>query len=278
MICVGADPRVRPGQAWGGQARGGQARGGQARGPARTEMYMKKIFKFWREIFNLRGMPKIFVDLMADKADGNELFYRQMVADYFAYTRKRHKKFPLIRHDQYGVALIKLPASFDEYFMSIEGAARRNYKKAKRLGYEFRIIEHNDFLEDISDIWKSTPIRQGEVPAHIREGRVTPMTHPVSKNEFHDYLYFGVLKDNKLYAYAGCMISGELCAIEHIYGHAGFQSDGVVPMLIIGIVREMIEHNIVNVVTYDTFLGASETLRRFKRKFGFKPYNVKWKL
>ena len=75
------------------------------------------------------------------------------------------------------------------------------------------------------------------------------------------------------------MISGELGAIEHIYGHAGYQSDGVVPMLIMGIAKVMIEEKeIVKVYTYDTFLGAGETLRRFKRKFGFRPYNVRWKL
>jgi hypothetical protein len=240
---------------------------------------MKKILQFWKELYKLRGMPKVKVDLMADKAVDNEQFYQEMVAEYFAYTRKRHKKFPLIRHDQYGVALLKLPADFDKYFMMVEGAARRNYKKAKRLGYEFRKIVHNDFLEDISEIWKSATVRQGEVPEHIKEGRVTPVTHPVSKNEIQDYCYFGVLKDGKLFAYAGCMISGELCAIEHIYGHAAYQSDGVVPMLIMGIAGEMIEKRpVVKYYTYDTFLGAGETLRRFKKKFGFKPYNVMWKL
>ncbi len=240
---------------------------------------MKKLLKFWREIFKLRGMPKITVDLMAKNAVDNEQFYQEMVADYFAYTRKRHRKFPLIRHDQYGVALLEFPSTFDEYFMMVEGAARRNYKKAKRLGYEFSIIDHNNYLEDISEIWKSATVRQGELPEHIREGRVTPVTHPVSTNETQDYCYFGVLKDGKLFAYAGCMISGELGAIEHIYGHAAYQSDGVVPMLVMGIAEEMItKRSAVKYYTYDTFLGAGETLRRFKKKFGFKPYNVKWKL
>ncbi len=240
---------------------------------------MKKVLHFWKEIFKLRGMPKVTVALMADKANSNELFYQKMVDEYYVYTRKRHRKFPLIRHDQYGVALLVLPETFDEYFMMVEGAARRNFKKAKRLGYEFKKIVHNDFIDDISEIWKSATVRQGEVPVHIKEGRVTPMTHPESKTDVHDYCYYGVLKDGKLFAYAGCMISGELCAIEHIYGHAKFQSDGVVPMLIMGIAGEMIsEWDNVRFYTYDTFLGAGETLRRFKKKFGFKPYNVKWKL
>lgn len=240
---------------------------------------MKKILRFWREVFALRGMPKIAVNLMADKAVGNEPFYQAMVIDYYKYTRKRHRKFPLLRHDQYGVALLELPDKFDDYFMMVAGAARRNYKKAKRLGYEFKEIVHNDFLDDIGEIWKSASVRQGEVPDYLKDGRVTPATHPASKNEYQDYIYYGVLKEGKLFAYAGCMISGELGAIEHIYGHAGYQSDGVVPMLIMGIAEDMIiKRSAVKYYTYDTFLGAGETLQRFKKKFGFKPYNVKWQV
>jgi hypothetical protein len=32
----------------------------------------------------------------------------------------------------------------------------------------------------------------------------------------------------------------------------------------------------VRYIMYDTFFGASDGLKRFKKKLGFKPYKVRW--
>ena len=89
----------------------------------------------------------------------------------------------------------------------------------------------------------------------------------------------GVLRDGVLYAYAACLIAGELCAIEQIFGDADRQSDGVVPMLITGIAETLYrEHPRVKYYTYDTFFGAGVSLRRFKKKFKFLPHVVQWEL
>ena len=224
-------------------------------------------------------MPRVTVDLMLRETAGNDPFYADAVREYHRYTQTRMRKFPLIKHDQYGVALCVLPESFDAYFMSINGAARRNFRKAKRSGYVFDRIDFNAHLNDVRAIWMSTDTRQGRVPEYIAKGQVKPVTHPPSTSDAHDYPYFGVLKDGKLVAYAGCLVSGELCAIEQIYGHVEHQRDGVVPMTIIGTVEHVLEHYPrAKYYTYDTIFGASETLRRFKRKFGFVPHKVQWVL
>ena len=224
-------------------------------------------------------MPRVQVDLMYEAAKDNDPFYQGMVKDFYASTQKRHRKFPLVRVDEYGVALATLPASFEDYFMTIEASARRNYKKAKRSGCSFERIDFNAHLDEIADIWQSAGTRQGPVPSHMAGGRVRPCTNPPSLTRIHDYPYFGVLRGGRLIAYAGCLLSGELCAIEQILGHARHQADGVVPMLIVDMAGCLIaEYPQVKVCTYDTFLGASVNLRRFKRKFTFRPCKVTWVL
>ena len=80
----------------------------------------------WQMLASLRGMPGVTVDLMWGEVAGKDPFYAGITKAYYAATRKRHPKFPLIRVDQYGVALVQLPKKFDEYFMMLEGSARRN--------------------------------------------------------------------------------------------------------------------------------------------------------
>ena len=161
--------------------------------------------------------------------------------------------------------------------MKIDASARRNYKKAGRLGYTFQRIEFNQFLDDIAEIQRSSPFRQGRMPDELMNGTVTPVSVPRSIRCEHDYPFFGVLKDGKLHAYSGCIVSGELCEIEHIFGHAAHHSNGVVPKLIIDTARYLYDHHpLVRKYAYDMMFGAGKTLRRFKRKFCFDPYRVNW--
>jgi hypothetical protein len=224
-------------------------------------------------------MPRVTIDLMAAAAAHNAPFYQEVVAQYYQSTRKRHPKFPLIRNDQYGVALVTLPETFDEYFMSLEGSARRNFKKAARSGYTFSRIDYNEFADNVREIWQSAPVRQGEMPGYMLRGEVRPANNPPSNTNVHDYPYFGVLCEGKLRAYAACLVAGEACMIEQIYGHARCQEDGITPMLIISIAEHVMQNcPYVKYITYDNLLGASTNLRRFKRKFGFEAHRVKWVL
>ena len=240
---------------------------------------MKSLKTLWLEFQALRDMPHVTVDLMYRVAERNHEFYQRITREYYEYAQTRIRKFPLVKKDRYGVALCVLPETVEEYFMGIEASARRNVRKAGRSGCAFQKIEFNSFLADIGEIWKSAPMRQGKVPEYLLKGEVKPCSNPSALTNVHDYPYFGILKEGKLVAYAGCLVSGELCAIEQIYGHAAYQQDGIVPMLIAGIVGHLLErYPAVRFFTYDTFFGASETLRRFKRKFGFVPHKVTWKL
>jgi hypothetical protein len=181
---------------------------------------------------------------------------------------------------KFGVALGRLPPTFEEYFGSVEAAARRNYKKAARAGSLFRRIEFNDHLEEIREIRQSAEFRQGKpMPQSYLADKVAPRSDPPSRNSIHDYPYFGVFIEGKLVAYASCLIAGELAFIDHILGHARYLEQGAVPFLVVEQVRYLQQnHPQVKYYAYGTYFGATETMQRFKRKFNFLPHRVRWEL
>ena len=232
-----------------------------------------------KECFDMFAAPRATVDLMYGRVQEKDPFYARVTEEFYREAMKFHPRFPLIGRLQFGVALCVLPSRFEDYFMAVEAAARRNFKKARRNGYTLQRINYNDFLGDIDEIRKSAEVRQGRMPSDYLEGIVQPCKNPMPQTSTHDYPYFGVLREGKLVAYAGCMIAGELAIIEHIFGHAAHQSDGVVPMLLIGMAESILaNYPYVKYYGYGSYFGASETLRRFKRKFCFTPHHVKWML
>ncbi len=224
-------------------------------------------------------MPTISIDLMHRATDGNDPFFGQLVREYYGATQRRHRKLPLVKAAEWGIALMVLPSTFEQYFRRIDASARRNFKKAHRSGYQFARIDYNACLDDIQAIRGSVAVRQGDVPPEYLNGVPTPCANPPSQTNIHDYPYFGVLREGQLWSYAGCMVCGEICMIEHILGHADRQPDGVVPMLIVGMAEYILKnYPKVKYYGYGSHFGAGMTMRRFKRKFGFLPHRVKWAL
>ncbi len=228
------------------------------------------------DLARLRDMPRVTIDLMHAQTEGNAPFFARVVSEFYRDARRRHPKFPLVRHYEYGMAVCPLPPSFEEYCKHVEAAGRRNIKKAARLGYRFERLDFNGHLDDIRAIHNSTPTRQGRP---FTETDVTPCHDPPTRDRTHDYPYFGVLKDGTLVAYAGCMVAGEVCTINAILGHADHLADGVVPLLIVNIADTLYkDYPKVKYYMYGTFFGAGETMRRFKTKFDFTPHRVRWVL
>jgi hypothetical protein len=240
---------------------------------------MNKIKYLYKELQEIRQIPRTSINLMVETATDNP-FYRDLTLEYYKEARQHHPKFLLIRQMEWGVALCILPEKFDDYFMLLEGAARRNYKKAKRLEYRFDELDYNNHLDEVTAIHHSTETRQGKLPKDFVEYAATPHNNPPSLDSEHAYPYFGVFdKEGTLVAYASCFIAGEYCNIQRIFGHADYQSDGCVPLLIISIAEYLYQHYPrVTHYAYGTWYGASQTMQRFKRKFHFLPHRVEWKL
>ncbi|OGV59646.1 MAG: hypothetical protein A2498_13815 [Lentisphaerae bacterium RIFOXYC12_FULL_60_16] len=224
-------------------------------------------------------LPEVTIDLMARRTAENDCFYRGVVDEFYRDATRPHPKLRVVGALERGVALCPLPATHMAYLAGLEPAGRRNVNKAQRLGYRFEPIDYNRYVDDIAAIRRSTEVRQGRMPESYLKGPVEPCRNPPSKTTVHDYPYFGVLKEGRLVAYAGVLVAGELGMIEHILGHAEHQADGVVPLLVSGMAGVLVGgYPSVRYYGYGTWFGAGTTLRRFKRKFGFRPYRVRWVL
>lgn len=240
-----------------------------------------QILKRWVDLANeVRTLPRLTVDLQCAGTADNDPFFERITRDFYAEATRRHRKFPLIRQYEYGFCLCVLPKEPEGYARAIESSGRRNYKKAQRMGYTFDRLECNAHIKDIDAILKSTEVRQGRpMPSRLMNRKDHSNHDPSSHSNRHDYPYFGVFRDGQLYAYAACLIAGDLCAIQTIYGHADHQENGIVPMLLIGMAERVArDYPGVKYYAYGSYYGASETLQRFKRKFCFMPHVVNWRL
>jgi hypothetical protein len=228
----------------------------------------------------IRQLPTIPINLRMSDTRANAPFFREITLEFFRDATRRLPIFPLVGQMEYGVAVCDLRADEKAYSLRLDSAARRNLKKAARLGYSFERIDYNAHLEDVTRIHRSASVRQGrDMPAELLLQDAAAHNNPESTSPLHDYPYFGVFKENRLVAYASCLIAGELCGIDTIYGHADFLSDGVVPLLFASIGEYLPAHHpSVRFYCYGTYYGGSETMKRFKRKFLFIPHRVQWVL
>lgn len=220
---------------------------------------LKRLAKLVAEA---RGLPSLTINLRCAETAGNDPFFERLVRGFHRDAMRRHRKFPLVRNYQYGFTACPLTRDFDDYFKSIEGAARRNYKKSQRLGYTFERIDYNAHLDDLTAILRSTQVRQGRpMPEKLVSRGASRIDNPPSRSALHDYPYFGILRDGRVYAYASCLVAGELCSIETIYGHAEYQADGIVPMLIIAMAEHVIQqHPDVRYYSYGTYFGDRKSV------------------
>lgn len=240
-------------------------------------MTVVQTMRLINDLYLLFKLPSVNVTLMHAQVHAADPFYARVTEGFYRDAVSRHRRFPLVRALTHGVALCELNGVPGDYLKRIEPSGRRNVRKAQRLGYVFTKIDYNAYRSDIGEIWRSTDTRQGKISEAFLNADVVPCPNPPPLTATHDYPYFGVLKDDHLAAYAGVLIAGELAMIEHIYGHAAHHSNGVVPLLLDGMAEYLREHYpSVRFYGYGSYFGASETLKRFKRKFLFMPHRVSW--
>jgi hypothetical protein len=239
----------------------------------------RRVLQFFDDLRQARSLPSLTIDLMIERTADNDPFFGRIVREFHDDAQRRHPKLPLVRSLEWGVSVCVLPPTFDAYFMAIEGSARRNFRKAERSGCRFARIDMNDHLDAIGEIRRSTDTRQGRMPEEFLQAAISRCTDPPTRTDVHDYPYFGVYLHDRLVAYACCLVAGEACVVEHVYGHAAHLADGIVPMLFIGIAEHVYRsHPQVRYYVYGTHFGALPKLRRFKKKFCFFPHRVDWQL
>lgn len=89
--------------------------------------------------------------------------------------------------------------------------------------------------------------------------------------------YFGAFdKEGQLVAYCNVGLFGNFGATEQLLGYKN--RDGVMYFLLTEVVGLLIENREVSYFMYDTFFGAKDGLRDFKRRVGFRPYRARYTL
>ena len=230
---------------------------------------IKKISSILQEIKKLKKVEIKFCKYTEDT--------RKKYKETYEYFTKLHR-LKLFRNKTLGVALIDLNLykNFDEYSDAIKGKnyALRYVKKAIKKGYLFIEIDRNDYIDDIYEINTSTEQRQGKP---MGEGYLQKVNS--YKNEAN-YRYFGVVNsENRLVAYCNIAFYGEFALIVTLLGHKNYLNDGIMYLMMVEFNKIMFEEykqKGYKYIMYDTFFGASEGLKRFKKRLKYQPYKVKW--
>ena len=226
-----------------------------------------KIRKAIRIIKEVKDLPavKIYLD---QSETGKKLFG--------AFTA-RHPKLKIVGNKTLGVELVRLGDFINEeaYTSSVNGKNSAAYfsRKAARANYVFREIDPNKFIDEIFAINNSASERQGR---EMDESyKVKMNSYPVDKYN----QYFGVFKEENLVAYLWVVKSGELVVLNRLLAHADHLNAGVMYLLVTSYISHaIISEKELKYVMYDTFFGASEGLKMFKKRCGFIPHRVKWEI
>jgi hypothetical protein len=197
-------------------------------------------------------------------------------AAFRAFTA-RHPRFRVTGAKRWGVALVRLPATFDEYLAGpSKEYLRRQRRRAEKAGYRYAIVTPGDRLPEILAINRSAPSRQGRAMAtsYVDTGRVAETFATVPA-------LHGILDARgTLRAYADAPRFGEVIVFSLILGHADDLEHGLMYLLVSEVIRSWLDDRGAGTspawVMYDTFWGASRGLAYFKERCGFRPYTVEW--
>lgn len=194
---------------------------------------------------------------------------------YDAFTAP-HPRFRVVPAKSYGVALIRVPDSYDDHVKAVSRSFGRRVRDAEAKGYSHLIVSPDTHLDEILEINCSAPARQGrpmdseyvdpEGVARTFAGRQS--IHAVTDAR------------GRIRAYALTPLVGDVVVLSVILGHADHLRSGAMYLLVAGIVRTAIAQRRRDGrpawVLYDTFWGASSGLAEFKTRLGFRPYTVDW--
>jgi len=178
----------------------------------------------------------------------------------------------LLKYNCIGVSLLDLGSylNFQDYLNRNNGknSIYYYYRKHVNLGYEVRDYERAYFINDIIDVNKSKPIRQG------RKMKNSYLTPKLPFENLDNFRYFGLFNnEGKLIAYLHAGFFGDFVIIANILGHADYLKHGIMYVIITHLVSICFERNIDKII-YSSHIFCSESLRVFKEKNNFNSKNV----
>jgi hypothetical protein len=228
----------------------------------------ERLREQWRRTAKVLRAPRIVIEAYGG---------REAREAYLTFT-SRHPRFRLTALKRWGVALIRVPASYDDYLAGhSKWVLRQRLRLATRHNFRYSVVTPQDYLDDILVVNRSAPSRQGRaMPASY----VDP--ERLSRAFEGQTTMHGVFNgDGRLRAYATVLAVGDACVFTHILGHADDLELGTMYLLVSEVVRSCIArrsaHGSPVWLMYDTYWGASRGLTFFKDRLGFEPYTVEWR-
>lgn len=220
----------------------------------------------WRRTMSVLRAPRIRIEMYGGD-EGLDV--------YRAFTA-RHHRFKVTSAKRWGVALLRLPASRDQYLASASRLARRRCARALSLGYRYITTAPTAHLEEILEINRSAGSRQGRPMAANYVDRELVERTIGARTKIHAIID----SRGRLRAYADVVDIGDAFTFSYLIGHADDLDDGIMYLLTSEVVRYCIEarrsDGSPTWLMVDTFWGASAGLAFFKERAGFRPFTVDW--
>jgi hypothetical protein len=186
----------------------------------------------------------------------------------------RHPRFKVTAFKRWGVALLRLPDTFDEYLAGCARIVPRRRQHALKAGFRYAAVSPSDYLDQILEINQSTPTRQGRAMASHYLDRAQETKFFEGRTSIHGIVDSG----GRLRAYALVLDMGEALSFSRIIGHADYLGERIMYLLVSEVIRSCIDirrgHEPPTWLMLDTLWGASKGLAYFKELLGFRPHTV----
>jgi hypothetical protein len=145
-------------------------------------------------------------------------------------------------------------------------------------GFRYALVAPQDHLDEILEVNRSAPMRQGRPMAATYIDREQMIKTFEGRTTLHAILD----SRGRVRAYALVAVIGDAFVFWKILGHADDLGHGTMYLLVSEVIRGYIDLRRAtgspNWAMYDTFWGASRGLAYFKERAGFRPYTVRWAL
>jgi hypothetical protein len=221
----------------------------------------------WQRTITVLRAPRVQIEVYGDD---------DARAVYHAFTA-RHPRFKVTAAKRWGVALLRLPDTFEAYLRAGSRLVRRRRKSALDAGFRYVIAEPMPYLDDILEIHRSAPSRQGRPMGAKYLDRDHVVRSVGSRAAIHAILN----PEGRLRAYAIVVDIGDASTFSALIGHADDLDHGIMYLLVSEVVRDRIDVRRPDGspmwLVFDTFWGATQGLADFKERTGFRPYTVSWR-
>lgn len=231
-----------------------------------------RIIKYYKIFMSILKLQLLNIEFKDFNSNNYELYTKT----HLFFTKPHRLK--IFKNKTIGVALLRIDdfKDFDSYYKSVNGKNSAAYysRKSIKRGYCFIEVDLNNYIDDVFEINTS---------AKLRQGREMSEKYLTKQKEFHrneNYRYYGVLNvDGRLVSYCSVAFFGQFLSIDNLLGHKSYLNDGIMYLMLIELNRIIFNEmrgGGLEFVMYDTFFGASDGIKLFKKKLGFKPYKVNW--